>query len=225
MRPRPQTRSPLALLIGLWLAAASGLVACAGTSSGTNPHDMSYEEHLAAAEDADSRYEYHEQQADVVEPARQGYHRGQAIEYQHHAQAHREAAEALRTDEVATCQSAPDEARATCPLTGDLPIEEIREIPNGVEIRFGAGADPALIESSVACHRAHAAYLGFEGMDDCPFYLRDISVNTTQVEGVPVLQITSTDPDVANQIRQRTLGTDGTTAAWQRSMSWPAELR
>jgi hypothetical protein len=142
----------------------------------------------------------------------------QAERHRAHANAHLAAADTLAEDEAAACSGAPEEARTSCPLMGPAELVGVSEIPDGVRIVLDT-PDVALVQRSVGCHVGHAAFLHYEGMDTCVFYLQEIQVDVRETKDARTeLFITSDDSGVVEEIRNRT------TRAWRSSTRLDDEI-
>ena len=198
------TATALGLMILALLATACG-------GSNARPHDMSEEEHLAMAaqqERIDRRHEVlgaqtlsRDQTGDTQYLAHDGIARLPA----RHAQAHQEAARALAAEHSTACGDATEERMTSCPLTAANAVE-VDALPDGVRILLDTD-DVEAVRAQVSCHTAHAAYVGYADMDQCPFYVRDATVEVEAApEGGTAIRITSEDPDIAEDIRTRVFG-------------------
>ena len=205
---RPRAAATVALL-------TMGTAACGG--SGTQPDDMSAEEHRAAGDEHeeeagthDSRYDPEAQRTgrSIVGTSDFAYDEGTYNPTAHHqdtaerhrgiAQQHRAAAAALELFEEAQCSMFPPSTRVTCPLLGQT--VEAADVPDGVRLRLreGVNADAAL--DHVRCHLAFARSHGRQGMDRCPLYLPEVSVAPTE-DGALIL--TTRDAEQVPALRER----------------------
>lgn len=194
----------------VWMAAI--LVACAGTQ-GTDPDDMSAEEHEAHAGDHDSAADEH---AEQHEPTATSTISGQAptlgqmmigtdiynptashhLESEQHraiADEHRRAAEQLRAFEAEECGRFPTETRAACPLLGHL--ASVQDVEGGVRLTFDVNVNQEAVHAHVRCHNAFARARGRAGMDHCPMYVDGVRVEQDESGGT--LLLTSGDEAIA----------------------------
>lgn len=163
-----------------------------GCGAGTQPTDMSAEEHRRAAEREDElAHEHggHEDVSSVPEAldgisGRGGEIFGEAVyspvavhaqlteEHQQLAAAHRAAASALESYEEHECGAFPAATRAACPLLGQ--VASVEDIPGGARAQFGENVNVDAATAHVACHLAYAQTVGREGMSGCPLYLPNV---------------------------------------------------
>ena len=202
-------------LIGLSL-----LVACSSQAAGTNPDDMSAEEHQAAAEAHEATAEKHAEDYDPEartagppvsdDPFRGAvygletynpteYHHRMSERHQDHARQHREAGETLLAFEEESCGKFPAETRAECPLMGQ--VQAVEDVDGGVQLNFREGVSLAAVEAHMKCHFAYARTQGYEGMDSCPLYLRGLSIESDAESHT--VTVTTTDSAVVESLRQR----------------------
>ncbi|NOZ00616.1 MAG: hypothetical protein GXP54_01845 [Deltaproteobacteria bacterium] len=198
------------------LIAVSGVMfvtSCATTATGSRPDDMSYDEHLAAAE---LEKEKAKVQADKYDPKavyttpdwRQGgigqynptgKYLVEAKQHLEHAKQHEAAATQLKAFEEQECGLFPPQTRSKCPLIGT--VESVEPIDGGVAIHLKEGVSLDAVEAHSRCHVAFGNKYGRKGMSGCPLYLKDITVSKSP-DG-KVLRITSSDADVVESIRKR----------------------
>lgn len=161
-----------------WPLVALALLGCGGP--GTRPEDMSAAGHEEAARSADRISEHYQLRRYSEEQL--GFESlNLEYIYQGHAEAHRLAATELRAGEVAACQKASAEERATCPLLGRR-LREVELMPSGVRVVY-ADADAAELQRHVDCHHAFGAAVGRDGMSACPLYTRALRIDVQPAEG------------------------------------------
>ncbi len=196
------------------------LAGCATQNPGTDPDDMSVEEHKQTAEEHEERAEKHEEQYDPeavearTETAREttGYetystetynptaeHLKEAKKHERHAEQHLEAAQTLETFEEKQCSRFPQDVRPTCPLMGR--VIDTENVEDGVLVTFNEEVALEPTVDHIKCHFAFARTQGYEGMDSCPLYLKGISVEAKPGSNAVLLK--TDNPDSVEPLRQR----------------------
>lgn len=203
--------------------AAAVVGACASQkASGSDPDDMSVEEHREAAEKEEQKAEKHEEQydpeakatkveADVqnepgagVEYTTEEYnptvrHLEEAETHEEHAKQHEQAAQKLVGFENEHCEKFPEESRAQCPLMGQ--VRAVEEVDDGAKLMVAEEVDLDAIEDHMRCHFAYARTVGYEGMDTCPLYLEDLSIDSSEEDHAVFIR--TSDASNVEQVRQR----------------------
>lgn len=188
MRPK----IPMAITHLVVAALAVIATACGGTAPGARPDEMSAAEHDRAAHDHETMSQSHEQQYDPaaratgtavdvtgLEGAGTTYnptdgHRDEAVQHHRYAQEHAAAAQELRRFDQAECHGIPADTRVTCPLLGG--VASVEDIDGGVRLHLAAGTSGAAMLEQLRCHFAFARSRGYDGMPECPLYLRGLDV-------------------------------------------------
>ena len=181
------------------LLASLLLTGCAMT--GTRPDDMSAAEHEAHARVAGERAEAHDQAVRRPYAARDpqtNTDRLLAESYRLDAELHASAADALRRFQAQECAGIQPEARSQCPL---VRIARVEQAPEGAILWLAPEAELIETAALIRCHMAFARARHYEGMDDCPLYLRGLSV--AQYGESAALLITSEDPEVRSRLFER----------------------
>jgi len=206
-----------ALFSGAALLSIVLSAACGGGSAGTQPGDMSADEHRAAARAEDEQASTHQaEEAQAVQPSQASTltpvgvafdldlydpreaHGAAEQTHRHLAEEHRQAAETLESFEEAECASFPSETRVLCPLMGQLASAE--DVPGGVKLSFNEGVNVEAVTAHLRCHTAYAATHGREGMTHCPMYVEGAAIGTD--EGAVL--ITTGTAGAVSDVRRRT---------------------
>ncbi len=200
------------------ILAALVVSGCVSTTPGARPDDMSAEDHRRAASNEERVAQEH---ADRYDPSATVYRSGPAhgpegnysdTEYNptnrhlsharthtRHASDHQAAAEALEAFEEGECAAFSSTTRAACPLLGQL--ESVEDIEGGVRLRFLEEINFQAVSDHVRCHLAFGRTRGYEGMTNCPLYLRGLQVRP--VTESRSLELTTDDPEVVTELRRR----------------------
>lgn len=205
------------MYLRVFVAMALGFsFACATTGSvekGTEPDDMSAEEHRRMAEQHEGRAMAAEMagtrgvQAPTSSSDQWGPNRAQesmfsqgrnSFEHRVHAQQHREAARLLEVFEDAACMMLDAAQRSVCPLLEH--VQRVEEVPQGVRLVLTDAAKTAEFIQRMRCHHAFGKSHGYRGMNDCPLYIKRLNISEA---GVGVVEITSTDSMAVPEIRRR----------------------
>lgn len=189
--------------------AVASLSACAHKM---RPDDMSAAEHRAKAAEheeearlAEDR-EYEDEAITAISAPPDPFYAGEiyrppgtdraeALRHKDHARDHLAAAKTLETFEEKECAALPGETRPVCPLMGT--IADVQDIDGGVSLQFTSDANKPAIIAHIKCHFAFGQTRGFEGMDNCPLYVKGLTV----VEREGRLELTA--PDEASVVRLR----------------------
>jgi hypothetical protein len=209
------------------------LVGC--TARGTKPEDASAQQHLKAADDAQASASQHSAQYDpsaeikekkchaqkggvvcwtsVSNPTEE--HLKQAKKSMQLAEEHRKASQKLRDAEVLACAGLSPEEVATSPFAHKediLRVEEIRSAKNilqGPEVTFTkvSGLTQELFQQELNCHVARNVSMGGspDDMSYCPLALPDVKAKVRETPEGFVVELSSTNPEVAKQSLQRAL--------------------
>ena len=121
----------------------------------------------------------------------------QAEAHLRHAREHEAAAAALERFEDAECKSFSPKMRAACPLLG--PVEAVEDLTDGVRLTLAAGVPLEPVLAEMRCHLAFARARNFEGVPDCPLYLRGVEIAASP-DGKSI-EVRSKSPAVARAIR------------------------
>ena len=216
MSKRTASRSSLAL----GASALFGIIAC---SHEVKPDTMSAAEHeqqarsdnaKAQAEVARATRESPPLPNPTVQPQNnpEGYyypvdtynpaadHLVRARQLEEHAREHRAAAAKLETFVQDECRGFPPETRASCPMLG--PVEQIRDIPDGVRVAFKANTRVDAVAAHMRCHFAYAQAYGFDTVADCPLYVKGLQIRVS--DDGKAIELTSRNPRTIDVIRART---------------------
>lgn len=128
-----------------------------------------------------------------------GEYLARARELEAHAREHRAAAAKLEAFEQDECKGFPPATRAACPLLGA--VEDIHDIPNGVEVRFSPRTCVSAVVAHMRCHLAYARAYGFDMVPDCPLYVQGLVIRASD-DGKAV-DLIGPDTRTANLIRAR----------------------
>jgi hypothetical protein len=131
---------------------------------------------------------------DIYNPT--SYHLDEAARLTAHAREHLAAAAELERFEDQECRDFPAQTRAACPLLG--PIVARRDLPDGVVLELSSSIDTTALVAHMRCHLAYARTRAFEGVPDCPLYLRGVRVDRA---GPHSIVIVADDPKTAGRIR------------------------
>lgn len=199
------------------LLAASLAAACGG-NQGTQPDDMSAEDHRRAAAGEQAESDAHGSRYDPDTRATTGsssapnsdlfygpevynpteVHRHASEEHRTLAEQHRAAAAALEAYEEQECGRFPAATRAACPLLGQ--VAEVEDVDGGVRIELAEEAMRDAVADHMRCHVAYARTQGREGMDQCPLYAEGASV-TSDADGV--ILTTDAGEEAVGELRRR----------------------
>lgn len=182
-----------------FVSLAMFVAACGGATPGGRPDDMSAAEHDRAAHQQEAVAEAHDANYDPAATATQARpahasgvldvtgldgpptvynpteeHHDQAEVHHQHAEDHAAAADALRHFEQTECHGVAANARASCPLISGLASAD--RIDGGVRIHLAPGVASDATLAQIRCHLAFARSRGYEGMAECPLYLRGLEV-------------------------------------------------
>lgn len=185
-------------LTGLkWVAASCLLFACGG---GTRPEDMSATDHDKEARKNKDIALLHRGWVGVDPIGKPGAsHYALANSFQHHADDHAAAADALRADQVSACAGIPAPVAGTCPLMTYL-VTQVEATAEGVRVTY-AGAEAEALLHHARCHVAQGAVVGREGMESCPLYEKALRVTTEAAPGGAVLILSSEDSAVRTTLQ------------------------
>jgi hypothetical protein len=111
---------------------------------------------------------------------------------------HEQSAEALEAFEAHECARVPQRQRAACPL---LQTAIVEDLPDGVRLRFAAGAAVHDLALLMRCHLAFARARGFSNVPDCPLYLPGVDIN--EVADGSAIDVVSQRHGGAAEIRRR----------------------
>lgn len=195
-------------------------VACSSQAPGTEPDDMSIEEHRQEARKHEKMSEEHRDQYDpgavgvrhdapgaafsdvytteVYNPTK--HHSQTAQKHERHADQHEDAAEQLLSYEERHCVKFPEETRSTCPLMGQ--IKAVEDVEGGVRITFREGVPMQPTLDHMKCHFAFARTQGYQGMQSCPLYVRGVSFESE--EASDSIRLTTDNPEAVESLRRRT---------------------
>lgn len=206
------------------------IAACAGTTAGTLPDDMSATNHRAAAAADERRAERHHARYDPqaakrvtrrsLARDRTGFefefpestynpttrHLADSADLREHAAEHERAARALESFTRAECKELPATTRALCPLLAV--VVHVEDVAGGARLEIANGVPIRAVLAHMRCHHAFALERHERGMDACPLYLRDIDIHPDS-DGRSVL-ITSKDAATIRRIRERAVAHAGT---------------
>jgi len=121
-----------------------------------------------------------------------------ARSYAKHADEHRRAAELLDTFEAAECTRSPHQDRAMCPILED--VVRVENTRTGVRLFLIEGADTEKVVNHMRCHHAFGKARGFEDMESCPLYLKQVRIHVVQPG---VIEMTSGRSGTAAEIQRR----------------------
>jgi hypothetical protein len=127
-------------------------------------------------------------------------HLARARQLEEHAHEHRAAAAKLETFVQDECRGFPPETRASCPMLG--PVEQIRDIPNGVRVAFRPKTRVDAVAAHMRCHFAYAQAYGFDTVADCPLYVKGLQIRVS--DDGKAIELTSREPRTIDVIRART---------------------
>ena len=214
------------------LLAIGGLGACASTTAGANPHDMSLAEHDAAARQEEQVAEAHLAKYDpnakktkrscagvaytadntcqtfVVNPTEK--HLEQAELHRKMAADHRAAGHALRETEDAACPGVSHDARTANPLpsTNIQSVTALYDRGATLLLRAAPELTEDALQRRLDCHLARVATLGFEDskMSSCPLSIRGVSAEVDQTTAGLAVRIEADDPRAAAEVLRRSRG-------------------
>lgn len=214
------------------LAVASVMIACA-SSRPVSPHDMSVEEHEAAARHADESSGEHRAQYDPGAwrqrtcPPRYGsltpvcwadarnptaYHLDEAARRHEEAERHRAASRALREAEDAACADVAPPDREWSPFehaTDIVSVEPLLQEGNakGAVATFRAlpGLTAEALKRIAVCHAARNAVLGHShpAMARCPLAVAGVEVDAFASARGISVELRAADPSAALEILER----------------------
>src|SRR6185369_5601361 len=98
----------------------------------------------------------------------------EAARHDRHAASHERAAAKLETFADQECAGFSVAVRAACPTFS--PIEKLEEIDGGVRLYFRSDVDAGAVAAHMRCHLAYARMYGFEGIPDCPLYIKGVDI-------------------------------------------------
>ena len=204
------------------LPFTTALSGCA--SDGTKPDDMSADEHRAAAAKERQVAEQHEEKfdpnatstrpqdsvnrsntvpgiddvtwpEDVYNPT--SPHKLTAEAHLKMAAKHEAAAAALEAYEDGVCKKISKKVRGMCPLLG--PVSSVEDIDGGVRMHIRDGVKLQAIVDHMNCHMAYARTEGHKGMDECPLYLKGLTVKA----GDGIVDLVTSDSGTVDELRKR----------------------
>ena len=214
--------APFATLI-LFALASLLLASCASQkAAGTEPDDMSVEEHQAAAAEEEEKAQDHREKYDPNakeqktridpsgDPSQVGQyetttynptksHLEEAKKHERHAEQHEKAAKALLDFEQKQCAKFPDETRANCPLMGQ--VEGVEDVNKGAKLSIADGVSLDAITDHMRCHFAFARTEGYDGMETCPLYLEKLSFEKIEDDHAVIIQ--TDDSNSVEAVRKR----------------------
>ena len=126
------------------------------------------------------------------------WHLAEAEKHTAHAQQHEAAAAQLERFEESECRDFPPAVRATCPLFG--PAEDVRDVPDGVSIRFAPTVRVDAVLSHMKCHLAYARAQGFAKAAACPLYMPGVSVRLASAPST--IEVTVSDHRSVAELRR-----------------------
>lgn len=209
-----------------FVLAAVGMIAlvvsCASQkTAGSDPDDMSVEEHREAAEKEEEKAEKHREQYDPsaketkrraqagnpeagIEYTTTEYnpttqHLEEAKTYEEHAKQHEQAAQTLLEFENEQCAKFPEKTRAQCPLMGQ--VRAVEEVDGGAKLMIAEGVALDAIADHMRCHFAFARTEGYEGMETCPLYLNDLTIEPVESDHAVIIR--TSDSSNVDGVRQR----------------------
>jgi hypothetical protein len=182
---------------------AVALAACG--SGGTDPHDMSADEHREVAAG-------HHTQGDEATPVPHRPSRfGTDLASErdpaaiHHAQGERHgaAAEALDAEVARSCEGVSPEEQARCMFAGGV-LRSVEHVDGGAVLHLTAAlGDAAAVEHRARCHYARMAQEGFTSNTHCPLGARDLVITASAATGGVDLRLTSENEESARTVRDR----------------------
>ncbi len=182
-----------------WVAAGSLLFAW-GCGGGTRPEDMSATQHDKEAKKAEDLAQVHRGQAGVDVDGRPGTsHLVLANTFQHQADDHEAAADALRADQVNECANIAEAVADTCPLAA-YEVTQVESTAEGVRVTF-AGPEAETLLQHARCHVAHGAVEGRKRMKGCPLYHKALHMTTEVAPGGAVLVMSSDNAAVRKTLQ------------------------
>lgn len=215
IRNLEHTASPLALAVAVLVAS------CAGAAPGTRPDDMSAADHTRAANSHEAQAQQHEARYDssatttsqphaavahapaaLTTPSpynpTSGEHEA-AVEQHEEAQDHAAAAQTLRQFEAVECRAFPPAEREACPLLSG--VTRIEDIEHGVRIDFAANVPVSSVLARMQCHFAYARARAYEGMTNCPLYIRGVVARAGPGASI---ELVASDAAVVRAVRAQT---------------------
>jgi len=121
-----------------------------------------------------------------------------ALQHLEHATAHERAAAALERFEDAECGPLPPQHRAACPLFG--PVRSLLELPDGIRVVYTADAPIEELVAEMKCHLAFARTRGYPVAQDCPLYVRGVTI--TRAAGADAIDLTGASSQAVAEIRR-----------------------
>lgn len=180
--------------------AISSLLLTWGCGSGTRPEDMSAAQHDKEAKKDEDLAQVHRGQAGVVVDGRPGTaHLALANSFQHQADDHEAAADALRADQVSECAHTAKAVAGTCPLAA-YEVTQVESTAEGVRVTF-AGPEAETLLQHARCHVAHGAVEGRKSMKGCPLYHKALHMTTEVAPGGAVLVLSSDNASVRKTLQ------------------------
>jgi coenzyme F420-reducing hydrogenase delta subunit len=126
-------------------------------------------------------------------------HLDQAREHKEHARQHRDAANILERFERESCQQISKDKRVACPLLGQ--VLRVQAISNGVRIYLAKGVPVKAVLVHMKCHYAYGRLVARKGMDNCPLYLKNLTIRATRDHRF--VEITSEEAQTVKKIQRR----------------------
>lgn len=208
----------------LAILAAGFFAACASTTPGAQPHDMSATQHetMASQEQraagpvggtVDGGY-----WTSVTNPTAE--HLEDAKKHQKMAADHRAASQALRDAEARACFGLPEHDRDTSPFEHREDIASVEPLtvgtPSGksttprtegavITFRAVPGMTAQWLQRVVDCHLARNAALGHDvpEMPNCPLVPKDVAAKVTATDSGFAVAVRSDDSRTADEILRR----------------------
>ena len=196
----------------LMVAAFFFVASCAHNMTGED-HRAAAANDMAAADKEKAKYDPGALQMAVVPPRTSGLsdeptsapifynptaaHLDEADRKMDSAFKHLEAARKLEKYEDAACAGISTAVRTSCPLIAPH-LEKIEEGSRGIVLHIKTAEQARQLSIQMRCHLAFAQANNFD-RSPCPLYFKGVVITLV---GDKAIEVTSTDPNVAREVRQ-----------------------
>jgi hypothetical protein len=173
---------------------------CAPTPvPGSNPTDMTAEEHRKEALQHEAEVREHEDHAQAAFARERGsgssIHRPEVFTHENHVTAHRQAAQALEKLSSAACAEIPADHRSYCPLDDPKVSKKVVSTPQGIQIVMNSAPIGGIkdVEAHVKCHLAFG-HVHEAKNAGCPLYLKGVQTTVGGTDQNTVISFQASDP-------------------------------
>ncbi len=196
----------------LWVAALFAVTGCAHNEMTGEDHRQAAASDMASAEQSKAKYKPDEVVMsmpirnanpidDPIAPPRfynpTASNLAEADRKMDSAFKHLEAARRLEKYEDVACVGLTRAERTSCPLIAPH-IDKIEEGSKGVVLHIKTAEKARILSAQMHCHLAFAQANNFERAP-CPLYLKGVTITLV---GDKAIEVTSSDPAVAREVRQ-----------------------